>query len=128
LTTIIGEKEDRTAEKIKSLYEEWLNLQAKEIFYKKVFHLSALMKVSPKRIAVKKLKNRWGSITEKETINLNVNLIKTPEDVIDYIITHELCHFRIKGHSHHFWNYLNQFAPNYHKKIDWLKRNSDMLV
>ena len=33
-------------------------------------------------------------------INLNYNLIKAPENVIDYIIIHELCHFKIKRHSH----------------------------
>jgi predicted metal-dependent hydrolase len=31
-------------------------------------------------------KNRWGSVTKKYTINLNRNLIKALEDVIDYII------------------------------------------
>jgi predicted metal-dependent hydrolase len=36
-------------------------------------------------------------MTKQGSINLNVNLLKTPEDVIDYIILHELCHFKIKG-------------------------------
>jgi predicted metal-dependent hydrolase len=41
-----------------------------------------------KRIAIKKLKDRWGSITKDDVINLNVNLLKAPEDIIDYIILH----------------------------------------
>jgi predicted metal-dependent hydrolase len=60
-------------------------------------------------------------VTKNNTINLDVNLMKTPEDIIDYIIIHELCHFKIQGHSYLFWNYLKQFVPNYIQKIEWLK-------
>jgi predicted metal-dependent hydrolase len=38
----------------------------------------------------------WGSVSRKRTINFNVNLIKAPEDVIDYVKLHELCHLKIK--------------------------------
>ena len=51
---------------------------------------------------VPNLKNRWASITEDNDINLNVDLIKAPPEIIDYIIIHELCHFKIKGHSYNF--------------------------
>ncbi len=74
------------------------------------------------------LKNRWGSITKKDTMNLNRNLIKAPEDIINYIIIHELCHLKIQGHSHNFWSFLKQFLPNYQKKIEWLNRNSQSLI
>ena len=42
-----------------------------------------------------------------------MNLIKTPEKIIDYIIIHELCHLKIEGHSHNFWNLLHKFVPDY---------------
>jgi predicted metal-dependent hydrolase len=42
--------------------------------------------VKVERITIKHLKNRWGSMTKQGSINLNVNLLKAPEDVIDYII------------------------------------------
>jgi predicted metal-dependent hydrolase len=47
-------------------------------------------------------------MTKKGSINLNVNLLKAPEDVIDYIILHELCHLKIKEHSHHYWDYVRR--------------------
>jgi predicted metal-dependent hydrolase len=84
----------------------------------------------PKSLAaIKKLKKRWASIGKNgDTINLNSNLSKTPEDIIDYIIIHELCHLKIKGHSHHFWDLLHKFIPNYREKIDWLKTNEASIV
>ena len=59
---------------------------------------------------------------------MNRNLIKAPEDIIDYIIIHELCRLKIQGHSYHFWKYLKQFVSDYEKKFDWLHRNSESLI
>ena len=47
------------------------------------------------------------------SINLNVNLLKAPEEVIDCVILHELCHLKVKEHSHHYWDYVLRYMPNY---------------
>ena len=97
----IKEIEQILNDKIKSLYEKWLfSKDNHKIFHEKVTHFSKIVDVKPKRIVIKNLKNRWGSITKNNTINLNVNLLKAPEDIIDYIVIHELCHLKIKGHSY----------------------------
>lgn len=70
----------------------------------------------------------WGSLANNGVINLNLNLIKAPEDIIDYIVLHELCHLKIKKHSHHYWNLVYKFMPNYRQKIEWLKVNGDSLL
>ena len=67
-------------------------------------------------------------MTKNKTINLNVNLMKAPEDIIDYIIIHELCHFKIEGHSYLFWDYLTQFVPEYKQKIEWLRINTNNIL
>ncbi|MFL6419521.1 MAG: M48 family metallopeptidase [Nitrososphaeraceae archaeon] len=78
--------------------------------------------VKVERITIKHLKNRWGSMTKQGSINLNVNLVKAPEDIIDYIILHELCHLKIKEHSYHYWDHVRRYMPNYQKKIEWLNK------
>ena len=45
-------------------------------------------------IIIKNLKNRWGSVTKEGSLNMNVNLLKAPGDIVDYIILHELCHLK----------------------------------
>ena len=69
-----------------------------------------------------------GSLTKSGVINLNLNLIKAPEDIIDYIILHELCHLKIKEHSHHYWDLVHRFMPNYKDKIEWLEVNGCKLI
>ena len=113
---------------LKKLYESWLREKAQNIFEDKVEKHSKRIGVRVNRIAIKNLRNRWGSITNKGVVNLNLNLIKAPEDVIDYIILHELCHLKIKEHSHHYWDLLHKFMPNYHDKVEWLKINGSNLL
>jgi hypothetical protein len=79
--------------------------------------------IKPSQVIIKNLRNRWGSATKDNIINLNVNLLKAPESVIDYIILHELCHLKIKEHSHHFWDMVHRFMPDYQKHVQWLKIN-----
>ena len=93
-------------DEIKTLHDDWLYHKAEIIFKEKIDILSKIVGVKPNKIVIKNLKNRWGSITKNNNINLNINLVKAPTDVIDYIILHELCHFKIKGHSFRFWNLL----------------------
>jgi len=114
--------------KIKDLYEKWLYEQAQILFKEKINEFSKNIQVSPKGLQIKKLKNRWGSVTKNKTVVLNVNLVKTPQNIVDYIIIHELCHLRIEGHSYNFWTFLKQYIPDYEKKIDWLYRNSKNII
>ena len=113
---------------LKELYENWLIEKAQTIFEDKIKNYSKMMGVRVKRVTIKKLRNRWGSLTKHSTININSNLIKAPEDVVNYIVLHELCHLKVEGHSHHYWDLLHKFMPDYHDKVEWLKVNGDYLL
>lgn len=113
---------------IRFLYEEWLLDKARSIFEEKTQRYCMEVGIKPSQVIIKNLRNRWGSATKDNIINLNVNLVKAPESVIEYIILHELCHLKIKKHSHHFWGMLHQFFPDYQKNIKWLEANGRNLV
>jgi predicted metal-dependent hydrolase len=113
---------------VKSIYEEWLLEKAESTFEQKTKAYCMELGIKPPQVIIKNLKNRWGSATKDNVINLNVNLLKAPESVIDYIILHELCHLKIKEHSHHFWELLRKFMPDYQEKIEWLRINGNRLV
>ena len=114
---------------MKHLYEEWIIRNANRIFKSKVKIYSQKLGVHVQKIMVKSnLKSRWASLTKKRSINFNMHLIKAPHDVIDYIVLHEICHLKIKGHSHHYWDLVYQYMPNYQDKIRWLNTNGRMIV
>jgi predicted metal-dependent hydrolase len=123
----IQENQDFNNE-VRNLYENWLYHKAKIIFKDKVHIFSKAIGVKPSKIVIKNLKNRWASITKSNEINLNINLIKAPPEIIEYIIIHELCHFKMKGHSYNFWNLLGRYCPDYPKYIKWLNINGKSLL
>ena len=87
-----------TAQYVEKLYEHWLMKIARPVLENKVKSYSQKLDVTePKKIVIKRLKKRWGSIGKNEdTMNLNINLVKAPEEVVNYIVLHEMCHLIIK--------------------------------
>ncbi|MDP5171942.1 MAG: M48 family metallopeptidase [Bacteroidia bacterium] len=71
-----------------------------------------------KGISIKRnLRSKWGSASSLGNINLNWLLIFLPEAQIQYLIIHELMHFREMNHSDRFWAWVAQYEPNY-KPLD----------
>ena len=126
---LIFSKSSRLSKKhIESLYEEWLLEKAKYTFEQKTTAYCTEPGIKPPQVIIKNLKNRWRSATKDNIINLNVNLLKAPENDIEYIILHELCYLKIKEHSHHFWDLLHKFMPDYQLHEGWLRINGSRLV
>ena len=69
------------------------------------------------RVFIKNQKTRWGSCSNKNNINLNMNLVRLPQELIDYTLLHELVHTRIKNHSPKFWNQMDALLGDA-RKID----------
>ncbi|MGD2029905.1 MAG: SprT family zinc-dependent metalloprotease [Desulfobacterales bacterium] len=62
------------------------------------------------KVAIRNQKTRWGSCSSKNNINLNMKLVRLPDEMIDYVLLHELVHTRIKNHTKAFWTELNKFV------------------
>ena len=76
------------------------------------------------KVAVRNQKTRWGSCSSKNNINLNMKLVRLPDEMIDYVLLHELVHTRIKNHTQAFWTELNKFvgdAKEMRKKMNEYK-------
>jgi predicted metal-dependent hydrolase len=84
--------------------------------------------VEPRGIILKSVKDRWRSATKDGVINLSLNLLKAPTDIIDYTILPEMCHLKIIEHSHRVWDLVHRFMPDNQEKIEWLKVNGSSLL
>ena len=64
------------------------------------------------RLSFRNQKTRWGSCSSGNNISLNVQLMRLPDEQIDYVILHELCHTRIRNHGREFWQLLQGVMPD----------------
>ena len=78
------------------------------------------------KISLKNNRSNWGSCSNKGNINLSVKLLKAPQEIIDYVIIHELAHRIEMNHSAKFWKVVEKACPDYKEKEKWLKDNSHL--
>jgi len=81
------------------------------------------MELYPKKIKIKPLKSAWGICYSNGTITFNLNLIKVPLDVIEYLVVHELGHLKHPNHSKEYWKYIGEYIENPKFYRRWLKKN-----
>lgn len=73
-------------------------------------------------ITIRKMKSRWGSCFYlKNKITFNFSLIFLPQELIDYVIIHELCHFIEPNHSARFYAEIEKCLPEYRLREKQLK-------
>jgi len=116
-------KGDNSSEKIRSMIDEWYGKRASERFVERLdYCLSCFKRPSLPRpsLKIRRLKKRWGSLSSKGMLTLNIELIRAPRECIDYVITHELCHLLFKDHSSRFYKFLEKVVP------DWQERKSKL--
>lgn len=81
---------------------EELRRKAKTILPPRLAELARRHGFIYNRVAIKHNSTNWGSCSTKGNINLNLNIVRLPEVLQDYILLHELCHLRHHDHSHAF--------------------------
>ncbi|MGN1408586.1 MAG: M48 family metallopeptidase, partial [Eubacteriales bacterium] len=91
-------------------------------------HFSAIMGVSYNKITVRRQVSRWGSCSSKKNLNFNCLLALVPDDVLDYVVVHELCHLKEMNHSEKFWREVERVIPDYKEKRKWLSDNGGELI
>lgn len=104
-------------EQLQYVVTESLRDEAKNYLPERTQTLADQKGVLINAIRVKKVKTRWGSCSSKSNINLSLYLMLLPDDLIDYVILHELAHIKHQNHSAAFWNHLEDLLPG-SKQLD----------
>lgn len=72
-------------------------------------------------------KSRWGSCSSKGTISLNIALMTLPNELIDYVLLHELTHTEQMNHSAEFWARLIAVCPDARELKKQIAKHSPFL-
>ena len=106
----LGEEEILTlAEQMRQRLPEKLNRHA------------ASMGVTFGRVTIRCQQTRWGSCSSRGNLNFNCLLMLAPEEVLDYVVVHELAHIRHHDHSPAFYAEVERYLPDWRVRRELLK-------
>lgn len=120
---VLNQLPSLTAEELRVLAEK-----AKVVIPERVRHFASLIGVDYGRITIRCQRTRWGSCSGKGNLNFNCLLMLLPDDVIDSVVVHELCHRKHMNHSPQFYAEIERVFPNYQRCRRWLKENGGIVL
>lgn len=86
---------ERTEEEFRSLVKDLVGKFADQL------------KVDFKIVRFRKMKTRWGSCSSRGNININRYMMYLPEELVEYVVFHEVAHLVEMGHNKRFWSIVS---------------------
>ena len=121
--------EELRKENIDRAIKKLLKNNTEILLEKRVPYWSKITNISYKMFKVNDATSKFGScIPSKKILHFSSRLIMLPEDVIDGIIVHELCHIVYPNHSKEFYNLVRKFKLNYDNINKWLKNYGKIII
>ena len=117
----IGDREYK-----RKIYEKWLKSQCLSLCTEYIeFYYEKMKKynVPFPKINAKNFKARWGCcIPKRNQVEFAINLVKAPRECVEYVVVHELAHFKYIHHDEKFYEFVSIFIPDWKKRRDSLNR------
>lgn len=110
---------------IQSCLESLFKQQAQRILPSLTAHVAQKLSLENKLTGVKfrRTKSKWGHCTSSGVIQFNWLIMGAPEDVMYYLVCHEVCHLKHHHHGKSFWRLLESICPHVKESEHWLKEN-----
>lgn len=111
---IIFTNKEITEKNIETLLYNWYKEKASEVFKISLNKYSNLIGEKFLDFKIRRMKRRWGSCRYlSKVITLNLELIRKPQECIDYVCLHEVTHLRYPHHQKEFWDFIKVYMPDW---------------
>ena len=94
---------------------------AKQVLAAKAAGYAERMGSMPAAVKINGAKARWGSCSNKKSINFSWRLVMADDATIDYVVVHELAHMQELNHSDRFWAIVASVLPDHKRRRAKLK-------
>ena len=102
---------------IENVITEVYRIEAKMHLPKRLSTLAIQHGFSFSKVTIRDNRRNWGSCSSQNNISLNLQMMKLPEELIDYILLHELVHTEIKNHGPRFWQRLDEVSNGQARRL-----------
>jgi len=107
------------SERVRQLMERWYADKAAIRFqdsFDRCWSCFSRQGATRPRLQIRRMQKRWGSLSRSGLLTLNTDLIRAPQECIDYVITHELCHTLHHDHGAKFYEVLSEVMPDWERR------------
>lgn len=105
----------------------WVMHMAHAHLVPKLHAASVTLGLAYGRVMIRRQRTRWASCSSRGTISLSANLLFLQPALLDYVLTHELCHLQEMNHSRRFWHLVAQHCPDYRTADAQLRRMTGLV-
>jgi len=102
---------------------DFLKTEAKRLIAPRAQDMAARLGRKQGRITVKDTKSRWGSCSSSGDLAFSWRLVLAPEQILDYVVAHEVAHLVQMNHSPAFWAVVESLVGDHRPARRWLKIN-----
>jgi predicted metal-dependent hydrolase len=106
---------------------DFLKREARQRLGERTAHFSQFVTQKPKRIVIRDTASRWGSCSAARVLSYSWRLIFAPDDVLDYVVAHEVAHLVEMNHGARFWRLVGEMMPGYEPYQGWLSSHGTEL-
>lgn len=97
-----------------AVLDRWYREQLRELAAPLLVNWQAKLGIQPASWGIKRMKTKWGACnTAARSIWLNLELVKSPPECIEYIVLHEVVHLVARRHDKRFIALMDKHLPGW---------------
>ena len=110
--------------KIKQALKRFYYQECKKLVERSIRTYQKHFKTKPRSIRISDNNSNWGTCDSRQQLTFNWKLAMAPQQVIDYVVVHEMCHMVHLNHDRSFWRLVGKILPDYKEQENWLSLSS----
>jgi predicted metal-dependent hydrolase len=114
-------------EPLRDALERWYRRRARDEVATRLDRAARRAGVRYETLQIRGQRSRWASCSSSGAMSFNWRLLLAPEEILDYVIEHEVAHLEIHDHSDRFWDLLASREPRWSEYERWLRRHGHAL-
>ena len=114
-------------EAVRDALESWYRRRARAEVEPRLDAACARAGTRYRKLSIRGQRTRWASCSSNGTMSFNWRLLLAPEEILDYVVEHEVAHLEVLDHSQRFWRLVGRRSPRYRDHERWLRRHGPAL-
>jgi predicted metal-dependent hydrolase len=107
--------------------ERWYRREARGRILEVVEREALRLGLQFKAVGIRDPKTRWGSCSRHGNLSFSWRLVLAPQEVLEYVVVHELLHLREPNHTKVFWRLVEAARPGWQEQARWLREHGQEL-